>query len=43
MSDYIRLNKEEYIKVLYDKREDRFYYIKAVNKNDFRFGSDVFW
>ena len=43
MSELIRSNKEEYLKVLYNKNEDRFYIVKSVVKHEFRFGSDAFW
>jgi len=32
MSDIIRTNKEEFLKILYNKNEDRFYIIKAVRR-----------
>jgi hypothetical protein len=39
----MRVNKEDHIKTIYDKTADRFYYLRAVNKQPFRFGCDTFW
>ena len=39
----MRANKEEHLKVVYDKKSDRFHYVRAINKIPFRFGCDTFW
>ncbi len=43
IGEVMRMNKEEYIKAIYYKAQDKFNFVKAVNKQPFRFGSDVFW
>ena len=37
------MNKDEFIKSIYYKAQDKFFFVKAVNKQPFRFGSEVFW
>jgi hypothetical protein len=39
ISETLRTYKEDYVKVLYEKAQDRFHYVKAITRSEFRFGS----